>query len=117
MKAAPAFQFYPGDFLQDMNVSLMTLEEKGAYITLLSYAWLEGSIPADHEKLARLCSCSTEDIGRIWPALEPCFRPKRRSNGALLINKRLETERIKQRKYRERQQKLALDRHAKGDGK
>jgi len=51
---APAFMFYPADWLGSQRVSLMTLEEEGAYIRLLSYCWQHGSIPADPVKLARL---------------------------------------------------------------
>jgi hypothetical protein len=32
---SPAFQFYPKDFLTDENVRVMSLQERGAYITLL----------------------------------------------------------------------------------
>ena len=51
---APAFMFYPADWLGSQRVSLMTLEEEGAYIRILSYCWQHGSIPADPAKLARL---------------------------------------------------------------
>lgn len=51
---APAFMFYPSDWLGSQRVSLMTLEEEGAYIRLLSYCWQHGSIPRDPDKLARL---------------------------------------------------------------
>lgn len=51
---APAFMFYPSDWLGSQRVSLMTLEEEGAYIRLLSYCWQHGSIPKDPEKIARL---------------------------------------------------------------
>lgn len=46
--------FYPADWLGSQRVSLMTLEEEGAYIRLLSYCWQHGSIPRDPDKLARL---------------------------------------------------------------
>lgn len=41
----PSFQFYPQDFLADLNVTLMNMEERGAYITLLCHNWIEGAIP------------------------------------------------------------------------
>ena len=50
----PAFQFYPGDYLSSTRVSMMTLEEQGAYVRLLCFCWSQGSLPADPEKLARL---------------------------------------------------------------
>ena len=44
---SPAFQFYARDFLADMKVQLMSMEQRGMYITLLSYAWIENGIPND----------------------------------------------------------------------
>ena len=38
---APAFQWYPKDFIADIDVQIMTPEQRGAYIMLLSYAWLQ----------------------------------------------------------------------------
>lgn len=54
VKKAPAFQFYPADWLSSQRVSLMTLEEEGAYIRLLCYCWKNGELPNDPEQLARL---------------------------------------------------------------
>lgn len=97
---APAFQFYPKDFLSDSHVVAMRLPERGAYITLLCLCWLDGSIPSDLELLARRCQVSTTAFTRLWPALEPCFRvcstaPSR------LVQPRIERERQKQVTWRE----------------
>lgn len=43
----PAFLFYPSDWLMSMSVQAMSLEQQGAYIRLLSYAWLEDGLPHD----------------------------------------------------------------------
>ena len=47
---APAFQFYPDDFLG--GVADMTQAEVGAYILLLCSQWGRGEIPGDPERLA-----------------------------------------------------------------
>lgn len=94
---APAFQFYPKDFLTDSHVVAMTLAERGAYITLLCLCWMDHSIPADPCVLARLCAVSSAVFQRLWPALEPCFVV---SNGRL-VQPRIERERRKQHEYRE----------------
>jgi uncharacterized protein YdaU (DUF1376 family) len=96
---APAFQFYPRDFLMDGPVLAMSLAEKGAYITLLSVCWLEGAIPDDASQLARILGVPVGEFRKVWPALAPCFQ--RRDDGRL-VNKRLEEERRKQAAYRER---------------
>ena len=99
---SPAFQFYPNDFLSDANVIGMSLQERGAYITLLCLCWQQGALPADVSRLARLCGAPVTAFRRLWPALEPCFRvdsdrPDR------LIHPRLEREREKQAAFRRRQ--------------
>jgi uncharacterized protein YdaU (DUF1376 family) len=99
---APAFQFYPKDFLHDSNVVLMNLAERGAYITLLCYCWSEGSLSADHGRLARLCGVPAAAFKRLWPALEPCFRSNK-DTPSRLIHPRLEREREKQADFKKRQ--------------
>lgn len=94
---APAFQFYPKDFMTDGHVMAMTLAERGAYITLICLCWMEGSVPAEMAALARRCKVSTAVFVKLWPALEPCFVP---SYGEMLIQPRIERERQKQADYR-----------------
>jgi uncharacterized protein YdaU (DUF1376 family) len=99
---APAFQFYPKDFLSDGKVAAMTLAERGAYITLLCLCWQERSIPAESSRLARMVGTSPAAFARLWPALEPCFHVSDDDPGRL-VHLRLEKERTKQNAYRERQ--------------
>jgi len=54
MNSPPAFQFYAADWLADADVTMMTLEEEGAYIRALAFCWREGSIPADEKRLSVL---------------------------------------------------------------
>jgi uncharacterized protein YdaU (DUF1376 family) len=54
----PAFQFYARDWLTGQATTRMTGEQKGAFIDLLSHAWLSRppcSLPDDDEVLAKLC--------------------------------------------------------------
>lgn len=97
---APAFQFYAKDFLTDSNVIVMSLAERGAYITLICSCWLEGTLPSDVNRLARLCGCPLSAFRKIWPALAPCFR---RRGTDRLVHPRLERERQKQAEYKQRQ--------------
>lgn len=95
---SPAFRFYPKDFLTDENVALMCLDEVGAYIVLLCHCWLEGSIPMDKSKLARLCKVTDEEMARIWPAIEGCFSIDKK-DPQRVVSLRLEIERRKQRDW------------------
>lgn len=95
---APAFQFYPRDFLADANVARMTAEEVGAYWLLISYCWLEGSLPNDETDLAMLARLAPARFKRAW---------ERRISERFMLgddnrlrHRRLEEERQKQEAYR-----------------
>ena len=116
MAKAPAFQFYPSDFLSDENVALMTNQEVGCYIKLLCYCWKEGSVPSDIKKLARLCGEPEELMAELWVSLKPCFKivnddgVERGDGSAMLshsraINMRLDKERKKQEAHRKERSK------------
>lgn len=111
---APAFQFYPADYLADENVALMTLEEQGAYLRLMCFEWREGSIPADIKKLARLCGCSADAMQQMWGALAPCFEPHPEHDDRL-VHPRLQKERDALRSRSEQARKAAQARWSKQD--
>jgi uncharacterized protein YdaU (DUF1376 family) len=50
----PAFLWYPKDILTSSRVQEMSLAEEGAYRRLLDYCWLNGSVPSDEKRCARL---------------------------------------------------------------
>lgn len=93
---SPAFQFYPKDFLTDSHVAGMSLQERGAYITLLCLCWQEQSLPMDTKRLANMVGVPVRHFTRLWPALEVCFKLV----DGRLIQPRLERERQKQIDYR-----------------
>lgn len=86
------------DWLSDINVARMTLEQKGAYIDLLAYCWLHGSIPGSFDALQRMLRGITEES--LKPVLE-CFR-KKAGNSDDLVHPRLEEERRKQSKFKKK---------------
>jgi uncharacterized protein YdaU (DUF1376 family) len=60
---SPAFRFYPSDFMGSPDVQSMDLCEVGAYIYLLSTAWLaerHGYLPDDDERLRRWARMTRE---------------------------------------------------------
>jgi uncharacterized protein YdaU (DUF1376 family) len=89
---SPAFQFYAAEYLADENVQLMTLEEEGCYIRMLAYCWREGSIPAEHRLLSRLCKNASD---QVLTSVEHRFKKQ----GTRLVHLRLEMERKKQKKF------------------
>ena len=100
MAKAPAFQFYPRDYVSDERVIAMTLEERGAYIQLLCHQWLEQTIPENEKVCAKLCGVSTRVFRRLWPALAPCFED---IGDGRLQNVKLEAQRKQDDEWREGQ--------------
>ena len=99
MSKSPAFQLYPADFLSDENVMLMNNQELGCYCRLLFHCWIEGSIPNDISKLAKLCNERISTMKKIWEVIKVCFFEKEYEKNRL-FNSRLENERDKQIKFK-----------------
>lgn len=89
---APSFAFFPRDFLADKNVTLMSNEEAGIYIKLISHCWIEGELPGELADLEALSRGNPSPNGVRWGSILRCFQKR----GDNLIHKRLEIERDKQ---------------------
>lgn len=94
----PAFQFYPADWLSDENVQLMTMEQEGIYIRLLAICWIQGSIPNNIEALSKLTKGSPKDDLTLVQRL---FTNSKK-DASRLVHKRLEEERTKQNKWKQK---------------
>lgn len=88
----PWFPFDPADWLTDIYVKQMSLAQRGAYITLLAYEWLEGWLPTDAVALRSLVGVSDEEWSDVWA--EPLVG-RFKEDGEKLFNPRLEVERKK----------------------
>lgn len=64
----PAFQCYASNIISLMPYRLMTLEERGLWITLYLECWVNESIPADTSKLAKYIGVLKEDVDRLLSA-------------------------------------------------
>jgi len=60
-------KFYGSDFLN--ATASWTMEERGVYITLLWYAWVNGGLPADIDRIERMAPGARA----CWPVLESKF--------------------------------------------
>lgn len=104
MKSPPAFQFYAADWLADENVTMMTLEEEGAYVRALAYCWREGSIPADQKRLSLLLKGASREV---LATITLRFKPHP-SDPQRLIHGRLDSERQKQQDWREKSSEAGI---------
>jgi uncharacterized protein YdaU (DUF1376 family) len=98
---APAFQFFPRDFISSPKVDRMPMTERGAYITLLCRCWLDNGLPTDLEELAFYCRMKPAQFKRMWEngRIGQCFHER----GGKFHNERLDAERQKQKANRQRQ--------------
>jgi|GEM_PF-3286476 len=98
MSKAPAYQYYASDF--DSATADWTNEEVGIYQRLLNYQWINGELPGDIDRLARIVRLSSKKFTKRWQIISKKFIFSDTKN---FQNVRLEEERDKQRKYRESQ--------------
>jgi len=102
---APAFQFYPRDWLSDINVRAMTHEERGMYWDLCAHEWLEGRLPDNPEEIARILDVTPEELAPHWDRIRSCFETTR---AGYLVHPRLKRERKKQRERKKKQSDSGL---------
>lgn len=107
---SPAFQHYPKDILADLRVQEMSLAEEGAYRRLIDFCWLNGSIPNDEKRVARIIGKgATPEMARIVMQMfvnHPTFEDE-------LVHPVLEEERDKQASNRKARQQAAEARWGK----
>lgn len=101
MKRAPAFQFYPADFIADTID--MTAEEVGGYIRLLCHQWLTGSIPNDNERVSRIAGLMGV------PSVCYCVTKFVLCDDGMLRNSRLEQVRADQEAFRAKKTAAGLN--------
>ena len=87
---APSFQFYPADFISDLNVQAMTMEERGVYTTALCHCWIEDGLKCG--------SRVVEGWFKQFPSVAACFVQV----DGKYRNPRLDKERQKQLEWREK---------------
>lgn len=79
MKDAPYFPFWAKDWRSSESVQLMSLTERGAFVELLTIAWLASeepcTIPADSEKQAALLRISAREWRKLAPRVLAEFEP------------------------------------------
>ena len=104
MDKAPAFQFYPKDWLTDPDVVCMSMAQKGAYITLICYCWLEHKLHKNDDHIRNLLGNA-----RNWKTLWNGIKHKFEIQGDYLVHPRLKEERIKQEEYRKKKSNAGIE--------
>jgi uncharacterized protein YdaU (DUF1376 family) len=89
---------YAQDF--DMATATWECEDIGIYIRLLNWSWVNGNLPDDLIKLAKIARISRRKLKKNWEFLSRKFLP---AGEGFLQNRRLEEERSKKAKFIEQQ--------------
>jgi uncharacterized protein YdaU (DUF1376 family) len=105
MADLPWYRYFPGDF--ESATRTWTSKEVGVYIRLLNYQWLEGGIPLDEDRRARIAP----DCAEVWEVVGDKFVER----DGELINRRLEKERERLDERREKARQSANARWANSD--
>lgn len=69
----PAWPKYARDWLTSEAVLAMPRAARSLYDDLLSYQWLNGSLPSDIPTLARMTGETVESFTELWKHVEPQF--------------------------------------------
>ena len=104
MGKSPAFQLYASDF--DMDTASWDNEEVGIYFRLLMYQWVNGDIPSDTKRLAKIVRMGHKKFQKRWQIIKFKFIEKNENN---FVNNRMEKTRNAQQNYREEQSKHGLN--------
>ena len=90
MSKLPAFQFYPGDWLQD-SIAGCSLAAQGLWLRMMfiahnsgKYGYLEqDGKPLSPEAVARRCGCSPEQYLSLLSELDAAVIPSRTKTGVI----------------------------------
>ncbi len=99
-KAVPYFPLYAANFIASRPYKLMNLEERGLWISIYMECWVNGSLPADNQSIAKLLGFSIEEINRALCKLHYSFFDE---VDGQLISKELEEYRLAFLEKREKQ--------------
>lgn len=92
-------------FLTDLDFMAMTLEQRGAYLTLILYLYCNnGKCDLDIPAMNQLCNKSTKTFEKIWQLISKKFQTR---NG-VIKHKRVIKELKRARKFRHAKSSVGL---------
>ncbi|NQT02089.1 MAG: DUF1376 domain-containing protein [Planctomycetes bacterium] len=92
-------------FLTDLDFVTMTLEERGAYWTLILYLYCnKGKCELDIPVLSQLCNKNPKAFGKIWQNISKKFQTR----SGVIKHKRVTKELTKAKKFRQARSRAGL---------
>lgn len=98
MKDVPYFPLYAANTMASKPFRLMTLEQRGLWITLMMECWVNGGVPSDLGEMAKFLGLSVEEVSRSFTDLQTFSLDKQ---GSQIISNELEEQRQKYLNSRE----------------
>lgn len=95
----PAYQEYPASMMANIDYRTMSLVGRGLLYSMRNECWVNGSVPADLSKLARVLGFDVAEVQRTLPDVMPFFD----TDGESIFSPELEAYREKLKAQRERQ--------------
>lgn len=86
-KAVPYFPLYAANFIASRPYKLMTLQQRGLWISIYMECWVNGSLPADLHEMAKLLGFPVLEVEQAMSNLHYSFLEK---VDGQLISKELE---------------------------
>lgn len=99
-ESSPAFRFYVKEWRSSRPVMRMSFAERGMYLEMLLEQWENLSLPDDPTAVAEIIGGKPSWWKKAWPTLRKNFVF---ADDGRIVNARLETERRKQREWKDQQ--------------
>ncbi|MBU3565060.1 DUF1376 domain-containing protein [Polynucleobacter sp. MWH-HuK1] len=73
IKDVPYFPFYAANIMSNRAFRLMSLKERGLFITLLMECWINGSIPSEFVDMSKILGFTFDEVKSAYTNLHSAF--------------------------------------------
>jgi len=73
MKDVPYFPLYAANIMASRNYKLMSLGERGLWITISLECWVNGGVPADFKHMAKILGFPEQEINQFFSNYQTTF--------------------------------------------
>lgn len=73
MKDVPYFPLYAANIMASRNYKLMSLGERGLWISITLECWVNGGVPADFKQMAKILGFPEQEIAHFFSSYQTTF--------------------------------------------
>ena len=73
MKDVPYFPLYAANVIASRNYKLMSLGERGLWITIFMECWVNGGVPADFKQMSKILGFPEQEINQFFSNYQTTF--------------------------------------------